>query len=121
MKSKDRPTLVALLVSLAVTLALLASAFVVSGFNATLARILYWQGYWLQSLVPTSNIGTAEHPLLEANPVHVLAFFAGIPFGWFIYFFVALVLTRRYFGRVVAQQVVPLDVPATASRRQGRE
>jgi hypothetical protein len=94
MKRENRNLLLALVAAIAVTFGLLGGAYVTSESHEAIARALYWQGYWLQSLVPAPNIGTAEHPLYEATPVHVVAFFAGIPLGILVYYLIALAVLR---------------------------
>jgi hypothetical protein len=52
----------------------------------------------LQSFIPLNNIGTAEHPVYEGTPVHIMGFFASIPLGFVIYgvaAYAALRLLRR--------------------------
>ena len=102
MKPNIKRFVLALVSSVAVTLGLFGLAFVCAGSHEQLARILYWQGYSLQSLIPAPNIGTAEHPLYEGTPAHMVAFFAGIPVGVIIYFMVIFLtwpLIARYLKR----------------------
>ena len=81
--------MIAFALAVVVTLGLFGIAFVNSGSHERIAYILYWQGYSLESLMPAPNIGTLEHPIYEATPAHMVAFFAGIPIGIVIYFAVA--------------------------------
>ena len=74
--------------------------FLLSIFAAgsNLKNILYWQGFLLQNLIPAPNIGTSSHPIYEATPLHIVAYFLGIPLGFVVYSllaFVLLSLTRR--------------------------
>lgn len=93
--SRGRQLLLASVASCAVTFGLFGAGYHFAlRSNERLARIFYWQGYWLQSLVPAVNLGTAEHPLLEANPMHVVAAYAGIPLGLVLYFLLALAVLR---------------------------
>jgi hypothetical protein len=101
--------LIASVASAAVTLGLFGGAYTASDSNEHLSRVLYWQGYWLQSLVPAANIGSDEHPLYEANPMHMLAYFVGLPVGFMLYFLVALVTLRLFTGHGVAQQAIAAD------------
>jgi hypothetical protein len=94
MKRNNKHLLLASVVAIAVTVGLLGGAYVASEAHEGVARVLYWQGYWLQSLVPAANIGTVEHPIYEANGAHVAAFFAGIPFGLVVYFLMAFTVLR---------------------------
>jgi hypothetical protein len=111
MKAKNQNLLLALTVAVVVTLGLLGGAYLTSKSHEHVARVLYWQGYWLQSLVPAANIGTAEYPLYEANPVHVVAVFAGIPLGVAVYFLIAFaVLQFKRGGSVSPNQ--PLNAIA---------
>jgi hypothetical protein len=58
------------------------SAFLVSHTAMyKLKYILYWQGFLLETLVPTHNIGTTSHPRYEGTPLDQLAFFLGVPVG----------------------------------------
>ena len=82
--------LIALTIGLQLTAALFALAYFTVG--STASKVAYWQGWLLQFLVPTVNIGTAQRPFYEATPMHVLAFFAGLPLGIIIYTVLAYLL-----------------------------
>jgi hypothetical protein len=75
------------LTSLVIGVAITAFGFVAWFFTAgsNLKHIFYWQGYLLQNLIPAPNVGTAEHPIYEATPIHVAVFFLGIPVGVVVY------------------------------------
>ena len=64
-----------------------------------LARVFYWQGYLLAHWLPAPNIGTADRPLYEATPIHVMAFFMGIPVGVVVYSVLAFAILARFSGR----------------------
>jgi hypothetical protein len=93
--SRGRQLLLASVASCVVTFGLFGAAYRLAlGPHRELAHILYWQGYCLQSLVPAANLGTPEHPIYEANPMHVVAAYAGIPLGLVLYFVLALAILR---------------------------
>ncbi len=73
------------------------AAFFTAGSN--LEHLFYWQGYLLQNLIPAPNVGTAQHPAYEATPLHVVAFFLGLPVGVVVYsllsFAVLSILDRK--------------------------
>ena len=77
-----RRVLVSLVLGLAVTFALIGLAYVLddAGYESA-SRVILWPNSILQSLVPGTDIGTAEHPVLEGSPLNVLAFYASIPLG----------------------------------------
>jgi hypothetical protein len=58
-------------------------AFLSAGSHV--GRILYWQGYLLQNLIPAPNLGDANNPRFEATPLHIVAFFLGLPIGIVFY------------------------------------
>jgi hypothetical protein len=80
---------------LTVTLFGLSNAAAVFGFQS-LSHILYWQGWGLQALVPSLNIGTSEKPIYEGTPLHVAAFFAGLPVGIVIYTVAVFIVLTFY-------------------------
>ncbi len=75
--------------SLLLSTVLTVSAYGVGsvGLDKT-ARLLVWPGMMLQELVPGVNIGTDSHPVYEATPIHIIAFFLGvvaqIPIYWIV-------------------------------------
>jgi hypothetical protein len=79
------------------TLLLMGLAFALSlyGYDA-LSRVLFWQNYMLQSLVPAVNVGTSLHPIYEGSPLNLIALAASIPLGIAIYGVVAFVLMGRF-------------------------
>jgi hypothetical protein len=83
MKTKAKRVLTSAIVGIVVTLVGLAIAYITEG--NLLGQICYWQGYLLTSWVPALNIGTADHPIYEGTPIHVFAFFMGIPLGMVLY------------------------------------
>jgi len=110
MSRNNRNLLLAAVVSITLTAGLFVCAYAASRSHEGVARVLYWQGYLLPSLVPAVNIGTSEHPLYEASPVHVVAFFAGIPLGFIVYFLLSLAGLKFTTGSSgVAQQALPGD------------
>jgi 4-amino-4-deoxy-L-arabinose transferase-like glycosyltransferase len=50
-----------------------------------LSSALFWQNSALQAHIPMLNVGTADHPIHEATPLHVLAFLASFPIGFLVY------------------------------------
>jgi hypothetical protein len=93
--SRGRQLLLASVASCIVTFGLFGAAYRLAlGPHRQLARVLYWQGFWLQSLVPAVNLGTPEHPIYEGNPLHVVAAYAGIPLGLVLYFLLALAVLQ---------------------------
>lgn len=67
--------------------------------NLELSYYFYWQGKWLQGLLPCENIGHAYYPVCEVTTKHVVAFYGGIPLGILIYGAAALVImlvVRRF-------------------------
>lgn len=86
MSSKAKLVGQAVLLGITAALVLFGLSYVAASFEfKRLSYILYWQGWGLQSMVPSPNIGTLERPLYEATPVHLAAFLAGLPLGAFIY------------------------------------
>ena len=77
-------------------LALIGLAAVVDelGYESA-ARILVWPNAWLQSLVPTHNIGTAEHSVLEGSPLNELAFVASVVVAAIVYSMLAFAIVPR--------------------------
>ena len=75
--------------SLLLSAGLMVSAYGVGsiGWHET-ARWRVWPGMILQELVPGVNVGTDEHPVYEATPLHIGAFFLGvvaqIPIYWIV-------------------------------------
>jgi hypothetical protein len=106
---QKRNWLIASVASAVVTLGLFGGAYAASDSNERLAHVLYWQGYWLQSLVLAATIGSEEHPLYEANPIHIFAHFTGLPFGFLVYFLFTLMVLRIFTKQRVAQQAIPAD------------
>jgi len=91
--------LLAIALGVVTTFAVIGLAFVADdlGFES-FARALAWPNTLLQSLTPSNNIGTLDHPVTEGTPLNALAFYASIPLGVLIYGFVAymgLRLTKR--------------------------
>jgi hypothetical protein len=81
-----RNSAIAGILGIALTLLLLAVAFVVdSTGHPELARVLFWQNELLQVLTPGHNIGTPTHPIHEGTPLHLIGFIASIPIGFVIY------------------------------------
>ena len=112
MKSGIKRFVVALAASVVVTLGLFGLASVSYDSHPRMTYILYWQGYSLQSLVPAPNLGTPEHPLYEGTPVHMVAFYAGIPVGVVIYFvaaflFLSLVAKHRATNKALQPTSLP--------------
>ncbi|MET0937353.1 MAG: hypothetical protein ABWX83_15265 [Luteibacter sp.] len=62
--------------------------------HQTLSDALYWQNWVLQSLLPTPDIGTLEHPFREGIPLTFVAWFASIPLGVLVYGLAAFFLSR---------------------------
>jgi hypothetical protein len=83
MKQTIFVALYSVIIGVAITAFGFVAAFVTAGSN--LKHIFYWQGYLLQNLIPAPNIGTAQNPVYEATPLHVVAFFLGIPVGVVVY------------------------------------
>jgi hypothetical protein len=78
--------LISAVIGIAVTALGLALAYVAySSDEPDLACIFYWQGWLLQEITPSPNLGTPSHPVYEGTPLHVVAFFAGIPVGIVLY------------------------------------
>jgi hypothetical protein len=83
----------ALLIGTAVALVFFGTSYASSALGLrSLSRLLYWQGWWLQSFLPCLSVGTASAPVCEGTPLSLVAFFAGIPFGVVLYSIVAFVL-----------------------------
>ena len=61
-----------------------------SGYER-LSRVLYWQGPVLQRFVFGFTIGRGDKMMIEATPVHVALFFAGLPLGVVFYGVLAFV------------------------------
>ncbi len=78
-----RRALASVILGLAVTALGLFVAYASDG--SAVGRIFYWQGYCMEDLVPAPNLGTPEHPLYEGTPIHIFAFFMGIPVGILLY------------------------------------
>jgi hypothetical protein len=64
--------------------------------HPTLANILFWQNWALESLVHHPNLGTPSHPWLEGTPVDYLAYIASYPVGLVIYSFLGYFLFSRF-------------------------
>src|SRR5262249_15644257 len=84
----------------------LVSAFLVSPTAMyKLKYILYWQGFLLESLIPSHNIGTTSHPRYEGTPLYQVAFFLGVPVGIVFYSLLSYVLltfvTRKPSKKIV--------------------
>src|SRR4051812_3403907 len=109
MKMPKTNWLTALTVAAALTFILFGAAYAISDSSEHLARVLYWQGYSLQSLVSAANIGSAEHPIYEANPIHVVAYFAGLPVGMALYFLFVWVALHIFTAHRIAQQAIAAD------------
>lgn len=78
--------LLAAVIGVLLTLLLLGLAFVAGmAGHGSLAAALFWQNSLLQSLVPSGNIGTSEHPMHEGSPLNFIAFLASVPFGVAVY------------------------------------
>jgi ABC-type Mn2+/Zn2+ transport system permease subunit len=95
-KEMKRQLLTSALVGTGVTVFGFVAAYLTQGTCA--AWIFYWQGFLLAYFVPAPNIGTPANPVYEATPVHVFAFFLGIPVGLVLYSllaFVALSIAKR--------------------------
>ena len=76
----------AIAIGVGITLALFGLSYLAATTgHSQLSAVFYWQGWGLQVLVPAPNIGTSEQPLYEATPLHLVAFFAGLPLGVVIY------------------------------------
>jgi len=89
-------SLTSVTIGVIITLIGFVGAFIFQG--TVLAKVLYWQGYLLQNSIPAPNLGTPEHPMYEGTPIHVVAFFMGIPAGVIFYSllaYVAVILLRR--------------------------
>ncbi len=56
----------------------------VSGYTE-LSYYFYWQGRWLQGFVPCNETAMAFYQTCEMTRMHVVAFYAGIPFGILLY------------------------------------
>jgi hypothetical protein len=62
--------------------------------NVELSYYFYWQGKWLEGFVPCENVGHTLYPVCKLTTLHVVAFYAGIPFGIVVYGAVAwLIMT----------------------------
>lgn len=82
-------------IGILITMLLLALAFGVDSLGyPNVSSALFWQNALLQSLCPTMNIGTPDHPVYEGTPLNFLAFIASIPLGFIIYGIPAYVLLR---------------------------
>ncbi len=83
------------IIGILITLLLLAMAFGVDYLGyPKVSTALFWQNALLQSLCPTFNIGTPDHPVYEGTPLNFLAFIASIPLGFIIYGIPAYVILR---------------------------
>ncbi|APG05889.1 hypothetical protein BJI69_19590 [Luteibacter rhizovicinus DSM 16549] len=88
--------LLAALIGVTVTLLLIASSFAADDAgHETLSNVLFWQNWLLQALVPTPDIGAAEHPFAEGTPLTFIAWFASVPLGFVIYGVAAFAIMRR--------------------------
>lgn len=85
-----RRILLAIVIGVLVTAAMLVLSFAADSFGFTsLSTGLLWQNMLLQSFAPLGNMGTLEHPVYEGTPLNLLAFLASIPLGVIIYSLVA--------------------------------
>lgn len=90
-----RTALLASGIGILTTVLLLALAYGMDFLgHPNLSSVLFWQNALLQSLCPTMNIGTPEHPVYEGTPLNFLAFIASIPLGFIIYGIPAYVVLR---------------------------
>ncbi len=83
MKQRIKNILLSGLIGISVTTFGIMVAYISGG--SSIGRLLYWQGYLLQSFVPAPNLGPPTDPHFEATPIHMFAFFLGIPLGILIY------------------------------------
>lgn len=86
----------AAVIGVAATLLLIAASFAAddAGYDV-LSNALFWQNWLLQSLLPTPDIGTLQHPFREGVPLTFIAWFASIPVGFVIYGALAYAAMRR--------------------------
>jgi hypothetical protein len=76
-----------------VTLGLFGFAYLaVARGNVELSYYFYWQGAWLESLVPCENIGHALFEVCKLTNWHIVAFYGGIPLGMLVYGAIAFVI-----------------------------
>lgn len=99
-----KTVLQSLVIGAFVTLGLFGFAYlaVLMGYTE-LSYFFYWQGSWLQGFVPCNEVGTALYQTCEITRGHVIAFYAGLPFGAVLYavpaYVILLVLKRRKTSR----------------------
>jgi len=71
------------------------------GLNMSgLAHVLYWQGWWLQTLIPCLNIGTIETLICEGTLLNLALFVLGLPFGAVLYSLVTWFALRAWMRSV---------------------
>lgn len=83
----------ALTIGTLVTLASFGASYAASAFGSlSPSRLLYWQGWWLQTFLPCLNLGTPEKPMCEGTPLNLVVFLLGLPFGVILYSLIAFAI-----------------------------
>ncbi len=71
--------------------------------NASLGKILLWPVPLIVNAIPGLNVGTVEHPVYEATPLHFLGLILGVAISAIFYSVVAYYafVRRRFFNKGV--------------------
>jgi hypothetical protein len=86
MRARAKRIVLALAIGIAATAVLYGcGAFAYDSGHERLSRVLYWQGPALQALAPGFTVGSGDKTMVEATPVHIALFFAGLPLGVVLY------------------------------------
>jgi hypothetical protein len=97
--ASGRPIQLALILGFVIALILFgASELAIASDYGRWARVLEWQAALFQNLIPAPNLGTAERPLYEGTPLHLVAWYVGVMLSFPMYTagaYIALAVRQR--------------------------